>query len=41
MCTVMTGCASDHAISQFTFNVTFGVGVSIFLPPSFEYKTLR
>lgn len=33
--------AKDQAQSQFTFNVTFGVGLSIFLPPGFEYRTQR
>jgi outer membrane beta-barrel protein len=33
--------AKMNATSQFTFDVTFGVGVSIFLPPGFEYHTLR
>jgi len=40
-CTAMTGCAKDNASSQFTVDVTFGIGLSFFLPPSFEYKTLR
>ena len=33
--------AKERAQSQFTFNVTFGVGLSIFLPPGFEYRTPR
>jgi outer membrane beta-barrel protein len=33
--------AKMNAQSQFTFDVTFGVGLSILLPPGFEYHTLR
>ena len=33
--------AKSQAQSQFTFNVTFGVGLSLFLPPGFDYKTPR
>jgi outer membrane beta-barrel protein len=33
--------AASRAESQFTFDLTFGLGISIFLPPGFEYKTLR
>lgn len=33
--------AKDKAISSFTFDVVFGVGLSFFLPSGFEYKTLR
>jgi outer membrane beta-barrel protein len=40
-CTAASGCASDNAESRFTNNVVFGVGVSLFLPPGFEYKLPR
>lgn len=33
--------AKDKAVSSFTFDVVFGVGVSFFLPPNFEYRTMR
>lgn len=33
--------AQARAVSQLTYDVTFGVGFSIFLPPRFEYKTPR
>jgi outer membrane beta-barrel protein len=33
--------AKSRAESQFTFNIVFGVGLSIFLPPGFEYKQMR
>lgn len=35
------GCASANAESRFTNNLVFGVGISLFLPPGFEYKQLR
>ncbi len=41
MCMAPTGCAKDNPVSQFTFDLTFGLGVSFFLPPSYQYKTLR
>jgi outer membrane beta-barrel protein len=42
-CTPQHDCsvAKGKAQSQFTFDVTFGLGVSFFLPPGFEYKTAR
>ncbi|HEX2570096.1 MAG TPA: hypothetical protein VH877_11105 [Polyangia bacterium] len=33
--------ARRNSVSQLTYNVTFGVGFSIFLPPRFEYRTPR
>jgi outer membrane beta-barrel protein len=33
--------AKQRAESQFTFNIVFGIGLSIFLPPGFEYKQMR
>ena len=33
--------AQKNAQSQFTFNMVFGVGFSIMLPPGFEYRTPR
>jgi hypothetical protein len=33
--------AKSSAQDQFTFDVTFGIGLSFFLPPGFEYKTAR
>ncbi len=39
--TLPGGCASDHAETRFTNDVVFGVGLSFFLPPGFEYKQMR
>lgn len=33
--------AADKAPSQFTFDLVFGVGLSVMLPPSYEYRTAR
>ena len=33
--------AKDNSVSQITTHVVFGLGVSFFLPPKFEYKTAR
>lgn len=33
--------AQNHGVDTFTLNSVFGVGLTLMVPPSFEYKTLR
>lgn len=40
-CPTLDNCPKKLAQSQFTFDLTFGLGLSFFLPPGFEYKTPR